>query len=392
MAVAAHSALGQALGYVYQFERATYRLLESDSAVVSVAVEAVDDVSVHRADGSGIYEQDKATIADGQMLADRSVALWKTISIWADAVLNDPDLLSSTEFHLVTTGTIGADSLAARINHAVAEPEATLLAREIRRIGKDLREDLQPFAIAIGKLRVDLLAGLIIKIVVMDNVSASYGGSLDDLQCLRLLSPVQRTAIFDGAAGWVRRSVLAAAREGMPTFIDRTAFNAELKGLFRRVAVAPLAAVFDTTTLNVDPANYEAYGFFQQLDWVDTDFDFVRDCVIHYAQAQAARVKWTDTDAVSEASLSVYEEDLQLCWKLQVQRQSQRTYSSPVIQGKECLIETLSCDSSLDGQQMPKAITCGNFHTLANFDARTDPKIGWHPNFKDKVKSTRKLS
>jgi|SRR5262245_12357730 len=54
-----HKALGPALGCVYQFERATYRLLEADSVVVSVAIEHVDDVSVHRADGTTIREQDK---------------------------------------------------------------------------------------------------------------------------------------------------------------------------------------------------------------------------------------------------------------------------------------------------------------------------------------------
>ena len=39
MTASDHTALGQALGYVYQFERATFRLLESANNVVSVAVE-----------------------------------------------------------------------------------------------------------------------------------------------------------------------------------------------------------------------------------------------------------------------------------------------------------------------------------------------------------------
>ena len=46
MSVTDHSALGPALGYAYQFERATYRLLEADKNVVWVGLELVDDDGV----------------------------------------------------------------------------------------------------------------------------------------------------------------------------------------------------------------------------------------------------------------------------------------------------------------------------------------------------------
>ena len=115
-----HTAVGQALGYVYQFDRATYRLLEADGAVVSVGLEHIDDVSIHHADSTTIREQDKTTLTDaGRTLTDRSVALWKTLAIWADAVLNEPAVLDSTEFHLVTNGEVAASSLAGRINAAL---------------------------------------------------------------------------------------------------------------------------------------------------------------------------------------------------------------------------------------------------------------------------------
>jgi hypothetical protein len=166
------------------------------------------------------------------------------------------------------------------------------------------------------------------------------------------------------------------------------AFDREVKGLLRRVAAAPLAVVFETASSAVDPATYRSHGFFQQLDWIDTEPDFVRDCVIHYAQAQATRVKWTDADAVSEVALRAYEEDLKMRWKLQVRRQSTCTYPSPVAQGQARLTETLSQDSVLDGQPMPKAITCGSFHALADLDSETDPEIGWHPDFEALAKNS----
>lgn len=376
-----HTAIGQALGYVYQFDRATYRLFEANNLVVSVGIEHVDDVSVHRIDGTSIREQDKSTITDGGPLADRSVALWKTVAIWADAVLADREVLNSTELHLMTNGAVRPSSLAARIHAAKTAPEMVSMASELLLMAEGLRDDLQPHALRVRQLSPDLLAGLVGKIYVFDNVSSAFGGSLENLQSLRLLGDLQRIAIFDQAKGWVCRHVLTAAKNSEPTLVDREAFDKEVKALFRRVVVAPLAMVFETPDSVMDPANYRSCGFFQQLDWIDTEPDYVRDCVIHYVQARAARVKWTDTDAVSEASLLAYEEDLKARWKLHVRRQSHRIYSSPVHQGQELLTETLSEDTNLDGEPMPKAITCGSFHALADFDSRTDPKIGWHPDY-----------
>jgi hypothetical protein len=250
-----------------------------------------------------------------------------------------------------------------------------------------LREDLQPFATKVRQLDLILLTALVGKIFVFDKVSASFGGKLENLQSLRLLGELQRTAVFDHAVGWVRRTVLAAAKEFKPTLIMRESFEREVRALFRRVAVAPLAIVFDSPNSAVDPADYRSYGFFQQLDWIDTEPRFVRDCVIHFVQALVARVKWTDADVVSEASLLAYQEDLKTRWKLHVQRQSLREYSSQILQGKELLTDTLSEDTALDGQLMPKAITCGNFHALADFDAQTKPQIGWHPEFEKMAKT-----
>jgi hypothetical protein len=387
-----HTAIGQALGYNYQFERATYHLLEAGSAVVSIAVEHVDDVSVHRDDGTVIREQDKATILSCQMLTDRSVALWKTIAIWAEAVTANPDMLMTTEFHLVTNGKVGPKTLAARINAAKSPSEAKSVASELQDAAMRLRDGLQPFAAVVRNTPVEIFASLVERVFVLDNVSASFGGNLQQLQALRLLGELQRIAVFDNAAGYVRRSVLAAAQEGRPTIIDRQAFDRELKALFRRVSVAPLSVVFDAEASVVDPANYQSHGFFQQLDWIDTDVSFARQCVIHFVQAHAARVKWTDAEAVSEASLRDYEEDLKTRWLLHVQRQSTRSYSSTIAQGQERLVDTLSEDSVLDGQPMPKAITCGSFHALANFDEQTEPKIGWHPEFKKMAKTSKDQS
>ena len=292
----------------------------------------------------------------------------------------------------VTNGAVDSNSLAARINAAKTPTDIDSVVSELRDMADGLRDDLQQFASKVREVSSDQLAALVGRIFVFDNVPARFGGKLEDLPSLRFLSDLQREAVFDNAAGWVRRFVLSAATGGKPALINRDAFDHQLRSLFRRVSVAPLAVVFETPDSAVDPVNYQSYGFFQQLDWIDTDFDFVRDCVIHYVHARVARVKWTDTDAVSEAELRVYEDDLKMKWKLQVRRESSRRYASSIVQGQERLTETLAADSILNGQLMPKSITCGSLHALADFDAESDPEIGWHPDFMKMVKAAKDKS
>lgn len=312
----------------------------------------------------------------------------RTLSIWADHVKGNPATLRSTEFHLVTNGEVANGSLAGRIHVALNQGDAEAVADEVLAASLSVRDDLMQFGETLRAAGRSLLADLISRISVQDRVAIAFGGNLDQLPSLRYFSPLQRQAVFNNASGWVRRRVLEAAQKGMPTTIERTAFDQEVRALLRHASVAPLAMLFDTPSTELDPSRYSSYGFFQQLDWVDTDPGMVRDCVIHYAQARHTRAKWAETDAVSESALHSYEDELRFRWALLSGQQTRRTYSSPVLQGQELLGQTLSEDTALQGQQMPKAFTCGSFHTLADFDQKREPIIGWHPGFKEKAKGS----
>ena len=387
-----HTAVGQALGYVYQFDRATFRLLEASNSVVSVGVEHIDDVSIHRLDGTAIQEQDKSTVTSKRPLTDLSVALWKTLAIWAEQLKAVPSIVASTDFHLVTNGDVARDSLAARIHAATTASDAASVAQELLSISRSLRDELVPFGEKLHLLGPDLLRSLISRISVFDHAAPTSGDKLEEVPSLRYFSPLQRTAVFNNAAAWVRERILAAATNGEPTTIDRLGFDQQVRALLRHVSVAPLAMMFEVPTTDLDPSQYSSFGFFQQLDWVDTDPSLVRDCVIHYAQARHTRAKWAETDSVAEGILRSYEDELQFRWKLLAGRQMGRVYSSPAIQGQELLSQTLSEETMLQGQQLPKAFTCGSFHALADFDHEQEPTIGWHPGFRDKAKGTKEES
>src|ERR1035441_8595897 len=101
-------------------------------------------------------------------------------------------ILSSTEFHLVTNGEVAPDSLAARIHAAETAVEADSVANELLTMAPRLRQDLLPYAEKVRAL-AHLLSTFVGKVFVLDRVSATFGGNLQQLPSLRLLGSVQRT-------------------------------------------------------------------------------------------------------------------------------------------------------------------------------------------------------
>jgi hypothetical protein len=385
MAASIHTALGQALGYVYQFDRATIRLLEAADSVVSVAIEHIDDVSVHHRDGTVEREQDKAIFSGRASLSDLSTALWKTLAIWCEELGSEGPLLARTELHLVTNGSVNPTGLARRMSDARSPGAAEAIAEELIALAANVREDLTPFAealLAVDKVR---LGAIVERVTVLDHAAESGRVALDEVPALRFLAPLQRETIFDRASALVRRTAELAAIEQRPAVVDRVAFDREVRALVRSVSLAPLAMSFSDEMASADPSEYAAFGFVKQLEWIDTDADFARDCIVHYVIARAARIKWTESETVPEFELHAYEEDLKARWKLASRRQAARTYGSPTAQGQELLTEVLSGDSTLQNQAMPKAITCGSYHALADFADSSEPQIGWHPEFKSRA-------
>lgn len=384
-----HSALGQALGYIYQFDRATYCLLNASVSTIEIGIEDVEDISIHFSDGKQVREQDKSVSSKKNPLTDRSVSLWKTLSIWAEDILVNSDILDTTEFHIVTNGRITDNSLAARINSATDLEKANEIVREIKLISKNLRDELINYGNIITQLSEELLARLILKIHVFDNVSPSYGGKLEDIQSLRFFSHEMKIRIFDSALGWIKRRIRKAIDNNERPRILRSDFDKEMRPLIRRFQVAPLLALVKPQIVEAEIDDYKASGFVQQLEWIECDESFISDAVIHYICVRETLLDWADANLVSETSIMNYQNDLITRWRIVRSRIARAKKSTLVEKGQDCLYDTLEQEACIDGQQMPKHFVCGSFHSLADFDKNDLPKIGWHPNFLDLAKQER---
>lgn len=376
-----HGALEQALGYLYQFDRATRRLFLADPSVIAVGIEHVDDVSIHRNDGSEVREQDKATTGRRNPLADSSIAVWKTLAIWLEYVGHHPEALQHTEFHIVTNGVVPPTCLAHAINAAKEPTAASRIAAKLLTKAQIVRQGLKPFAQGVRSTNPDTLTALILRTFVTDRVSPHFGGGIDDIQALRLFEPSMRVAIFDEASAWIRRRIREGVSNGGLPLIRKDDFDRQIMAIVRHLRLDPFSPHVPPAD-SVAPSEHTARGFVKQLEWIELGSDAVHDAIIHYARAEAARMKWTDDAIVSESALLAYQDDLITRWSLIDQKLRRRQWPSPSAQGQAVLEESLEQETVLNGTAMPKVVTCGTFHALAEFTAASPAKVGWHPDFR----------
>ncbi len=121
-----HDASAAALGFYYQSQFALLTLMSQPDNDAGVAIERLDDVEL-KANGQQLLFQLKHSIQDNPPpVTLASVALWKTIKVWIDAL---PLVsLADTTFHLVSTGKVPDKSPLSVLCDVQADREALLRA------------------------------------------------------------------------------------------------------------------------------------------------------------------------------------------------------------------------------------------------------------------------
>lgn len=95
------AAAGQYLGYSLQQLRLCHHLLKAPDGD-TVSLEYLDDIAVHRSDGTLLLEQSKSALS-GNPASDRAEDLWKSFANWADLCVSKTIDPKTTDFRLYVT-------------------------------------------------------------------------------------------------------------------------------------------------------------------------------------------------------------------------------------------------------------------------------------------------
>ncbi|MFD2144947.1 hypothetical protein [Mucilaginibacter antarcticus] len=168
-----HSADGSILGFLYQIERALM-WLSTSSSETEVGVEVDDDITVKLIEGqdiTNIYEQAKHSQTTKVPFSNSSVDLWKTLSIWVEAIQSGRLKVENAIFSLLTNKKMPQDRLAITLSNAKAKDKvvmATVLT-DLKTRASKLPKSMEDFATIILNCPDAVLEKIIDKITVLDN-------------------------------------------------------------------------------------------------------------------------------------------------------------------------------------------------------------------------------
>ncbi|MET4685134.1 ABC-three component system protein [Brevundimonas faecalis] len=369
------AAAGQYLGFSLQQLRACYHLFSAADSD-SVSLEYLDDVAVHRADGSLLLEQDKSTLT-GNPAADKAVDLWKTFSNWATLCTDKTIDPARTDFRLfITPAKTGA--LVAEMSAATtAAACATVLAK----IGK-LVDPKKPDVGCAPQVRKFLSA----KPEICSAIIARFSliSETDALESVRqfVRAGLPQAAVDNmtaAAIGIARDRYDRMLREGKTRKIDAVVFRRQFQAFTRTsnlagylLSKAPVPA--DEVVAMVVS---DAPTFVRQLQAVEASSELLTSAVSDYLRTISDKVEWAEEGSVVAESFN--ELDGQLIRKHTLVRDEVEDIHSGLSEperGRRVYRECSKVQLPLDGQSLPSHFIAGAFNDLAE-----GVRLGWHPAY-----------
>ena len=371
-----HSATGPYLGFALQPVRLCYYLLCSpDDSRVSL--EYLDDVAVHRADGSVLLEQCKSALSHNA-LSDWSEDFWKTIANWLDAVDTGKVDGAKATFQLYVTPRMSGKISSAM--HAADKPEGVDAVLELvkQRLAKRARSPksmphIQRFLDAADGVRRTVVRRMIVVSTDVDPVGP-----------LRmLLAPaVPATSmdiICESAIGMAKEWADRCIRKKVPAEINVAEFRRNFHAFVQKNNLAGYLPSFSTVPTE-DAAKAVILGrptFVRQLRLIEATEEQQVRAVSDYLRSSADKIKWAEQGLVFDGSFSDWEDSLLRRYSaIRGEVNDLLTDRTEKVLGRTVYNRCSILEVPLDSRSVPAHFTHGGFNDLAN-----RRRLGWHPRY-----------
>ena len=369
------AAAGQYLGYSLQQLRLCHHLLKAPDGD-TVSLEYLDDVAIHRSDGTLLLEQSKSALS-GNPAADRAEDLWKSFANWADLCVAGTVDPKTTEFRLYVTP-IKAGALVGQLHAATyAEAVAAVLAKI-----KKLSDPKKPDAGCAPQVTRFLKAGdKICSLIIQRFQLATETDPVESVrEFVRVGVPsAAQDDLTAAAVGMARDRVDKLIRDKQAPILSTVNFRRQFQSFARRSNLTNLL-----TSKAPEPSDSviqefveTAPTFVRQLQIIQASNDMLVTAVSDYLRTTTDKVLWADEGTIVEESLDNL--DAQLVRQHKIIRDeiedTQAAHDEPA-RGRAVYRKCAGTTLPLDGQALPNHFVAGAFNCLA--DAR---RVGWHPSY-----------
>ncbi len=382
-----HSVPESLFGYIAQLNIAL-DFLAVGEVDTYVGVETLDDIAVNDPSGQTLA-QSKMSLSRNP-LTDSSSNFWGTLRTWMDIVDTQECNLTRTTFLFISNFTINT-GLIAQLKAANTQNEFELFIADLKTAAKKLRGDCKAYAESVlhdERSDVDLIA-FFRRIRVVDAYPANPESQNAQLaKSLNLVSSIAKDVI-QGLRGWVQEKVQDKLAKRQPAWLDRNHFCEECYRLIARYHDRKLylRSVRDFTITSDERLNELDATFVRQLRLVgisDEDDDFL-EAINDYLMSCSERTRLSSDTGITRKSFEEFEDRLVARWR-PFHNSSKRANMDPLVAGYEVLTKVLDHREMLAGHPTDEYyFTRGAYHQLANATQDDDPRLGWHPNFKELV-------
>ncbi|MFZ6677262.1 ABC-three component system protein [Undibacterium sp. Tian12W] len=383
------------VGYIYQFQRALYRLFSSQSPSIVIGIETDDDVVavVKKSDGSVDieFEQDKfSTQQSGHPFQDSGKNLWHTLHIWLDAIHARRGQTDSLIFCLVTNKEVTASAFARKLSEAKQEDEIANCIAEIRQRAKKIQGKALESAKAVASFTDEELGVVVRQLILLDKNGTVEGSDPKEstIQLFHLpeeISP-KSNDIYQGVLGLLVDTCTEAWQNKKAVWIEKEPFarrlHAEINGCRMRKFVEQQFFSLDISAfLNNDTNDHL---FLHQMRRFNAK---LKDCNLaleHYWGFYSERNRLREEGNILPSEWDARNAELYGRWQQIVTNiELQGLTIDEISMAKAIYVETMDgqYQASLGHQKSTQwYFTAGNYHALAN-EKSSECYVHWHADF-----------
>lgn len=385
-----HQASEQMIGYLYQVRYALALLLANDNSDFQISIEKFDDVAFSKDDVPKQLIQLKHHVRQQGSLTDGSTDLWRTLKVWIDAISKSPDMLSGTEFLVITTA-IAPDNTAAFYLKKDRNRNVKIAYEKLKDVClNSSNKDHKKYYKAFLNTDETIIKSLISQICVIDSASDIVDVEKDIRKEIRYTClPKYENQIIERLEGWWYQKAVEALCSDNPIFITQSQVRSYIVSVGQEYADDNLPIdIFDIGSLNENDFSENERVFYEQLKLICLGNRRMQIALRDYYRAFRQRANWVRNDLLYIDELEKYEERLIDEWEHAFAAMEDNLAESSGVTEKEKIEEGRKLFSDIEKKDIrirPKCqeafVMRGSYHMLAN-----RLKVGWHIDFYDRLK------
>ena len=385
-----HQAPEQMLGYLYQVRYALTLLLDNDNEKHQISIERFDDVAFSQDGTPKQMIQLKHHIKQHGNLNDASTDIWRTLKVWIDAVSKDENLLTDTNFLIITTAKAPEGSAASLLKTDNRSEYAAYLKLKKIADTSDNKEH-QTYYKVFSNLDEKIMKKLFGKVYVIDGASNVLDVSRDLHRLVRYsCMPKYEDQICERIEGWWYQRSIEALCSDTPIFYTQQQVRSLIVSTSQQYADDNLPIdVWDHNTITPDDLSSNERIFYEQLKLICLGNRRISIAIRDYYRAFRQRASWIRNDLLFVNELEKYEQCLIDEWEHYFASMEDElsifgscaTEDTKIKCGQALFKEIESGDIRIRPKVHDAFVMRGSYHILAN-----QLKIGWHIDFQERLK------